>query len=469
MSWRLVITLLLAAAGSGHLLTAPLASQGTDSNPARRSLTYEDARAVVDLLNAKLPPTLARETATGRAAAWPAWLDEHRTRQQERLDRGDEDSLVNLWLFGTSFTRLPPARPRDVPGDDTRALGEIADQRLDDLFAASRRSPNDERLGFVLETLRRRGMDLDTRPGRDAARTLLIRARDRARAEFARTDRLLLDARRGDNAAAELEAHSTIFRDRGLSSDTSMLVDHALEMALTALRAGGIVRAGGIRRVAIVGPGLDFINKADGLDFYPQQSIQPFAVIDSLLRLGLSQPETLRVTTFDLNPRVNHHLVTARARAQAGEGYLLHLPLPRGERWTPEVRGYWQRMGDQIGAPVPAARLPEGENAEIRAIRVAPSFVLAVTPQALDIVAERLVLEEAERFDLVVGTNVFVYYGPFEQGLAAANIAAMLRSGGVLLSNNDVPTPPPMKPAVGYLPVTYSDRQNDHVFSYQRQ
>ncbi len=451
------------------MLTAFQTPQGLDPAPARRDLTYEDARAVIDLFGLNLPSTLAGRTATDRATAWPAWLSEHRQRQQERLDRGDEDSLVNLWLFGTSFTRLPPARPRDVPGDDARALGEIGDQRLDDLLAASRQRPNDERLSFVRETLRRRGIDLDTRPGLDAARTLLIRARDRARAEFARTDRLLLDARRGGNAAAELEAHSTIFRDRGLSSDTSMLVDHALEMALTALRAGGIVRAGGIRRVAIVGPGLDFINKADGLDFYPQQSIQPFAVIDSLLRLGLSQPETLRVTTFDLNPRVNHHLVTARARAQAGEGYLLHLPLPRGERWTPEVRGYWQRMGDQIGTPTSAARLPEGENAEIRAIRVTPAFVLAVTPQALDIVAERLVLDEAERFDLVVGTNVFVYYGPFEQGLAAANIAAMLRSGGVLLSNNDVPAPPPMKPTVGYLPVAYSDRQNDHVFSYQRQ
>ena len=191
--------------------------------------------------------------------------------------------------------------------------------------------------------------------------------------------------------------------------------------------------------------------------------------MDSLVRLGLSEPDTLRVATFDLNPRVNHHLMTARARAQAGEGYLLHLPLPRGERWTPEVRAYWQRMGDQIAAPASAARLPEGDPAEIRAIRVAPAFILAVTPHALDIVAERLVLDEADRFDLVVGTNVFVYYGPFEQGLAAANIAAMLRSGGVLLSNNDLPTPPPIKPTVGYLPITYSDRQNDHVFSYQRQ
>ena len=212
--------------------------------PARRYLTYEDARAVVDLLGLNLPTTLAGRTATDRAAAWPAWLSEHRRRQQERLDRGDEDSLVNLWLFGTSFTGLPPARSRGLPGDDARALDEIGDQRLDDLFAASRRRPGDERLGFLLETLRRRGMDLNTRPGREAARTLLVRARDRARLEFAKTDRLLLDARRGDNAAAELETHSTIFRDRGLSSDTSILVDHALEMALTALRAGGIVSAG---------------------------------------------------------------------------------------------------------------------------------------------------------------------------------------------------------------------------------
>jgi predicted TPR repeat methyltransferase len=84
-------------------------------------------------------------------------------------------------------------------------------------------------------------------------------------------------------------------------------------------------------------------------------------------------------------------------------------------------------------------------------------------------VVERLVLDDDRRFDLMIGTNVFVYYSPFEQGLAAANVASMLKPGGVLLSNNDIVVTAPMKSAVGYLPIAYSDRQNDHVFSYQRE
>ena len=72
-------------------------------------------------------------------------------------------------------------------------------------------------------------------------------------------------------------------------------------------------------------------------------------------------------------------------------------------------------------------------------------------------------------FDLVVATNIFVYYGEFEQMLAVVNIARMLRPGGLLLANASLLTPAPMRPSVGYLDVRYSDRQYDHMFSYQRQ
>ena len=92
-----------------------------------------------------------------------------------------------------------------------------------------------------------------------------------------------------------------------------------------------------------------------------------------------------------------------------------------------------------------------------------------IEPVQADIVTSRLVVPVNRRFDLVIATNVFVYYSPFEQALAVLNVARLLRSGGLLLSNNDVPVLPPMKSSVGYLSVRLSDRQNDHVFSYQRE
>ena len=90
--------------------------------------------------------------------------------------------------------------------------------------------------------------------------------------------------------------------------------------------------------MAIVGPGFDFVEKAEGQDFYPPQSMQALALADSLVRMGLSRPESLSVTAFDISPPVLDHLARAQKRAAAGEGYVLQLPRPR-EGWAASVRG----------------------------------------------------------------------------------------------------------------------------------
>ena len=41
-----------------------------------------------------------------------------------------------------------------------------------------------------------------------------------------------------------------------------------------------------------------------------------------------------------------------------------------------------------------------------------------------------------DQFDLVLATNLLIYYDVFEQSLAMANIARMLDAGGVFLSND---------------------------------
>jgi hypothetical protein len=75
------------------------------------------------------------------------------------------------------------------------------------------------------------------------------------------------------------------------------------------------------------------------------------------------------------------------------------------------------------------------------------------------------------RFDLVVATNVFVYYDVLEQALAMANVEAMLRPGGFLLTNNALLELPASRlRSGGYLTVPYSDRPDDgdHVVWYRR-
>ncbi|MGO8786093.1 MAG: hypothetical protein ACLQVL_01745 [Terriglobia bacterium] len=51
----------------------------------------------------------------------------------------------------------------------------------------------------------------------------------------------------------------------------------------------GLLKVGGVRRVAIVGPGLDFANKEAGNDFYPPQTIQYYGPFEqSLARANIS-------------------------------------------------------------------------------------------------------------------------------------------------------------------------------------
>jgi len=156
---------------------------------------------------------------------------------------------------------------------------------------------------------------------------------------------------------------------------------------------------------------------------------------------GSRQRTGCRVTTFDLSPRVNAHLEAARQRARDGGGYVLQLPRDFDAGWRPELLSYWQRFGDRIGEPVKAVATPPGLNGvQVRAMRIRPSVVLAVVPEDLNIVLQRFEpLRVEDQFDLVIATNVLVYYDVFEQSLALVNAAKMLRPGGVLLSNNTLP------------------------------
>ena len=96
----------------------------------------------------------------------------------------------------------------------------------------------------------------------------------------------------------------------------------------------------------------------------------------------------------------------------------------------------------------------------MRAVRVRPEVVSSIDVRDVNIVLERLApLADEERFDLIIATNVLVYYGVFEQSLALANVASMLRPGGFLLSNNvvvELPTTP--LHAIGDTRAIYSDR-----------
>ena len=226
--------------------------------------------------------------------AWPGWIERHDQQVRARLEQGDEDTLVNWMLFGTSFT----SRPRAVLGavesgaaaDPQLVLQrtiELIEARLDDLLTALTTPGNDERRLFARALLQRKGLRFATPADRETARKYLLAAVIRVAGEQDQIDQEL-GATSGGDPLKEFVERSRLFRARGLSLDTSLIPNYSVEQVLTAMKARGLLKPGSVRRVAIVGPGLDFADKDVGFDVYPQQTLQPFAVLDSLRRLGLA-------------------------------------------------------------------------------------------------------------------------------------------------------------------------------------
>ena len=462
----------LAARVSAQVASSQRAGRITPlSTAARTFIPYRDASRIIEALRQRLPPDLIDKSPAELEAAWPAWVRQRDLTIRARLARGDEDSVVHFWQYGTSFTSLPPVSERNMArlGGADAAAG-ILQQRLDDLVKGIAAPGTNERLQFARQVLARHGIDPATAAGMAQAREYLEALRRRVLAEYDEYQRTLGSAQSLD-AAGALAAYATMFRQRGLSSDTSLLPSFAIEQALESRRSEGLMTAGGVRRVAIAGPGLDFANKDDGYDFYPQQTIQPFGLMDSLLRLGLARQDELVVATFDLSPMINQHMEASLTRARAGGDYVVYLPLHGEEQWNPDLVSYWRRFGDKVGTEIePGAAPPAAGPVRIRAVRIPPARTASIVPRDLNIVLERLdPLPADERFDLIVATNILVYYDVFEQELALANIAAMLRPGGLFLTNTPVPPIAPMTLSERFTTVSYSERQTDHLFWYVRQ
>jgi hypothetical protein len=452
------------------------------------NISYQIAQPIFEALNDDLPAELKDEAPAQRESAWPGWVTHHEQEMRVRLMRGEEDTLVNLLVFGTSFTgqaRLTASEFARLPFDPVssqlspKASPEAAVflQRIDDLLRGLANPGNNERLLFLAQFVEKQGYRprdaYGVRPAM-AERTRLeayvlanavrvIREQESFQKEFEQ-------ARQLKDRTEDFAERSKLYRSRGLSYDTSLLPNMAIEESLKAMKARGLLAPGSVHRAAIIGPGLDFTDKLGGYDFYPEQTIQCFALVDTLFRLGLARRGQLHLTTFDVSQRVNDHLRRARRRAQLGQAYVLQLPRHSQIPWKPGTLDYWRQFGDQIGTPVAPIRAPAlAGSVETRAVQIRPEIVSIITAADLDIVTQHL--DVPPQFDLIIATNVFVYYDLFEQLLALANTQSMLLPGGFLLSNNSLPVlSSSQMRAVDYLSLNYSDlpEDGDVIAWYQR-
>ena len=140
----------------------------------RTNIPYVDAKPILEALRENVPAELKAKTPTELESAWPGWVSRHNAEIRARLERGDEDSIVNLLFFGTTFTKLPQATGNDIAslGGHTRIL----QGRIDEMVAGIASPGASERLRFARQVVERKGIDPTTPAGKDRVRLWLVEA-----------------------------------------------------------------------------------------------------------------------------------------------------------------------------------------------------------------------------------------------------------------------------------------------------
>jgi hypothetical protein len=433
---------------------------------ARNSFTsYDDVEQILRHLSDALPTELKPSAQSDPRKAWSDWIPDHDADIRKRLQRGDEDTIVNWLLFGTSFTRQPMAL-FEVPATSDRWPAFIS-QRIKDLISAVKPSNTDERRTFARRFLGSQGYGFDSAEDRAKLERHLRSEVDRVLSERQQYATREETFRAGDTIE-QIMVQSTLFRDRGLSLDTSILSSFAIDQALDAMKAQQFLAPRSVRHVAVIGPGLDFADKNSGYDFYPVQTLQPLSTIDSLLRLGLiTDAAELEITTLDISARVNDHIQSMRDRARTRRQYTVRLPTDLASIWGPALSSYWKSVLDRIGSEKSIEAPPGvGKGIQLRTVEVRSGIAARVTPVDFNVVTEKWT---GTPFDLVIATNVLVYYDKLDQALAFSAIEGMLRSGGFFLTNNAVLELPTSRlRSAGVVTVNHSADKVDHVFWYRR-
>jgi SAM-dependent methyltransferase len=361
------------------------------------------------------------ERAGVDASAFPGLLERLNRTHAQRVRDGDFDHLVFYVLQSRHFTALPAIEP---------ALSAKA-------FAAAGRTPEDAKARITAFLKAVDSPDADVRLS--YFRTLVEREwpsrRDREPGvlrEYARAMKFLYEkefvAQRGPDPAG---AVASLYRSRGFSTDTAVEAGYVVYLGLGMLKT--IEPGRRVRRVLIVGPGLDLAPRTGFVDSALPESYQPWAVIDALVGLGLARLDGLDVVAADINPRVVEHLERARSTPP-----VLHLisGLDLTTKLTLEAdyHEYFAQLGRSIGVTRQQAAETKGRLTKLVQVQAPAARVLSA--ERADIVTERLF---GAPFDLVIATNIFPYLDDVELTMALANVAGILAPGGILLHNEPRP------------------------------
>jgi hypothetical protein len=453
-AWRLAVACLVLAIFAYAIQSA--------TERVVRFLRFEEAEETLKLFADAGLSTIDVTDSAG----WNDWVRKRDTDVRARVDQGVEDSISNLILYGASYTKLPRLENAESAASEAGELTAAARARVDALTVALPNGARNERLRFVSEFLARKGI------AKESVEAKLQENLQRLVAEQRAYQEKLKESEAASDPAAKLMARGTLFQERGLSADTSLLPNYALEDTLKTMLRKRAIQPGSMRRILVIGPGLDFTDKRDGYDFYPVQTIQPFAMLEAVARLGLGKAEEITVVMADLNAEVNAHVARMAERGRAGQPYTVQLPRLVSAEWSPEAVAYWQKFGELLGAPVKPLPVPATvTDVTMRAVAIRPKFAAQMRGYDLNVVTQTMDVPEGQGFDLVVATNVLVYYDLFQQALAMGSIAHMMNHGGIFLANHALPAQhAPALEFLGRRTVAYtpSGAYGDDVVVYRR-
>jgi hypothetical protein len=392
-------------------------------SPTTRPITWND----VSSLHAHL------EARGISSASFASYVERIRDTNTKRVREGDLDHLVFYMLQSRRVTSLPPIEP----ALSAKAfVNMLSDQErgvfLRDATAPSARVPADvrARVRALIRALESPGKDARLLYFRELAGATFPNQHDKEAAlirEYIRAMRFVYEK---EFVAQQSSDRTTrvveLYRSRGLSTDTAVEAGYLVYLGLGIIKSLDPQRQ--IRRVLIVGPGLDLAPRTALHDESPPQSYQPWAVIDALVSLKLAWMNDLTVLGADINPRVVNHL-----RRAAADPPVLTLTSEIRETsavtLTPDYRDYFTGLGSAIGT---ARQSNRRSNPLSKTVQVSDAAARSLNAAALDIVSERL---DAAPFDLVVATNILPYFDDVQLTLALTNVSAMLGPGGMFLHN----------------------------------
>jgi hypothetical protein len=208
------------------------------------------------------------------------------------------------------------------------------------------------------------------------------------------------------------------------------------------------------KRILVVGPGLDFSHPELGEEIR-QQSYEPFAILDILLKSKRAEFQDINIDLFDISPRVVEHWEGLLNSANQGRPYKLTLVsgsamLRGGNEQSNEItKNYVAHFGDSLPGVTseistqksrrPVPRTLDPDSVSLRTLTIPASIVKKFHPFQGDLTTSDLkksAIENGGKYDLIFCFNTMEYLNETERALAGINVRGALADNGVFITDN---------------------------------